>query len=363
MEHRQTIKELIKESFSFCKDHSKDLVFLFLPVALGVLVLSLVFGLYDGRLPVYAGVIFGLMLFMIKALRGLLVYSGGMMCEDLKQTKSIDPFDWYKRLFGKLPQVLWVLLLELLLSLGFFIVSVVGGLIVFMIPFFTVVFSVRVFPSFLNQISLYGNNMFIGMFVFSIILIVGLNIWFALGLWSTPYTLLLDNKKGLDAITSSILHASKKRWQMIYRIFITGVLAITPSVIILAPLYFVIVQRIVKQIALSYLTFGKFIIPKLPIDLLLWKSGLGFVSVILVLPMLVVYNYFIWKYVKSHSHNFSESTYKKTYKLVKVGVWFGAVLMTIYVSFAVSFIVSNRSSIAHDSKLDFDNISPSGMIR
>jgi hypothetical protein len=358
-------KELVRDAFKFTKSNAKNLAFLFLPVLLVILVVSVAIDLYGTSLPMFAASVVAIILLLAQIFRCLLVFAGGMMCEDIADApKHHDPFLWYKKLLKKSHSAILVWILSVCLMTAFAVATVVIGLAIFILPFAVLGLLARWNPEILSILSLQGNSITVGLFILIALGVLVLNVRFALSLWGTPYALFLEGRKGLDALTSSYLFTEGKKWQIFWRLLLISFIAFVPALILLGPVYFFIVMNALKQITLAMLIFQTTpVFPSVSLDLALWRTGFGFVASLVSLPLFVVLNYFLWKDVKAAAPHFDEAVYAKTRKRAKIGAWIGAVILTLCIGVAVTVASFSKEEVNQGALPDFGGIPASGMMQ
>jgi len=363
--HLRPFKELVRDAFKFAKSNAKNLAFLFLPVLLVVLVVSVAIDLYGESIPMFAASIVAMILLLAQIFRCLLVFAGGLMCEDVADApKHHDPFLWYKKLLKKLHSAVFVWILSVCLMTAFAVATVVIGLALFILPFAVLGLIARWNPEILSIFSLQGNSITVGLFILIALGVLVLNVRFVLSLWGTPYALFLERRKGIDALTSSYLFVEGRKWQIFWRLIIIALIAFVPIIILLGPVYFFIIINALQQIALAMLIFQTTpALPPVPLDLALWRTGFGFVTSLLSLPLFVVLNYFLWKDVKATAPHFDEAIYVKTRTRVKIGVWIGAVILTLCIGVGAIATSFSKKEVNQGVLPDFGGIPASGMMQ
>jgi len=180
------------------------------------------------------------------------------------------------------------------------------------------------------------------MFFISLFGFIVANIYFLSGVWFSSYTLLLEGRKGIDALTTSIMLVRGRRIQICWRMIVIMLMALVPISIILGPVYAKIVAHVIPQLMIgAMLAFQFHIFPALPSvssALLLWQAVLGFVACLVAVPIFVALNYFLWKDVKATALPFDKKHYTKTRRLIKTCASIGAVLLVLVLCGIVSVL-------------------------
>ncbi len=325
-----------------------------------ILVLEIARDLYGLDMPLPLAVTSAIALFLASAFRSLIVFAGGLMCEDLKSSHHHEFTVFYQKVLCKIPDIASLAFMGLCLTLAFEIVVFILGAVLLVLPFLLLTLLARVSPGILQIISLQGGNISLGLAMLVVIVAIVANVWFALGLWGASYTLLLEGRKGLDALASSFLYVKGKRLQIFWRVLLLTLIGVVPLLILVLPVYAFIAIAMAKLAALSVLLLGTLKIPPVPQDLALWRDSLSFVARLVSLPLLTVFNYYLWRDVKETSHAFNETAYTKVRKWIKIGVWSGAVILAIGVFLSLGTFVLGPSD--PDDSGSFGNIPSSGMM-
>jgi hypothetical protein len=328
-----SFKHLLKNSWHFYKANWKKLVGVFLPIELALLVLTLVitFGFTPARFSLIAFIasIFILAMALLQIFKKMMIFSGGLIATQIENGEKMSVGDRYKEIFTQTVPIAWVAILGSLYMCAVAAASLAAALIVFFFPFILFGLLARVFPSMIDFISLNGGAISIGIFIIAAIGFVVSNIYFALRVWFSSYTLLLEGKDGLDALASSSMFVRGRSWQIFWRMLVIGIIAILPILIILGPIYVKILIEAAKGMAIAFALGLKPVFPPIATNLILWRSVLALIANIIWAPIFVVLNYFLWKDVKATALTFEEVLYTKTRKRIKICVWVGLVLVAI----------------------------------
>lgn len=330
-------KHLLKNSWYFYKAHWKTLVLFFLPIEALILLLALAlrFGFSPARFSWVAilAFIFGVIFILAKALRKIIVFSGGLLCDDLIEGRKMSWESGYKKILGQIWPILWVGILQCLIALVFAVLSAIIAVIVFASPFLVISFIVKANPAALLFFTLHGGSISFYSLIVALLVFVASSVWLISSVWFSSYALLLEGRRGIDAIATSASLVRGKRRQIFWRLLLIGLIALIPVLIILGPVYLKIIAEALPQMLIGLLLYTKFnvlpVLPHISSSLFVWRVVLTSVACLVAVPIFIALNYFLWKDVKATAPAFEEKQYTKTHKRMKIWAWTGAVLFAI----------------------------------
>ncbi len=354
-------RKLVRDSFKFYFSHFRDFLFFFLPIEICVLVVSLILVLYKSEMPFLLWVVIFSISVLLQAFRIVMVFAGGRMSEDIGASGLHDPFVWYKELFWKTGSVIRVMILELSLLVAYLTLTMLGGVVLLLLPFILLSIFSKFNPAVINLISLDGGSITLGLFTIILIAAVVLNFRFLLNIWFSSYALLLEGRKGVDALASSFLYVRGHKGQIFWRFVLIIFISLVPVLVLLGPVYIFILISAVKSAALTIALFGTLpAIPEAPLHLSLWRIGLSFLSSLVTLPIFIALNFHLWKDVKASVSHFDEASYTAVRKNIRKGIYAGSVIIALCLALA---LISLSSAGSETSTIpDFGSLPASGMM-
>lgn len=352
-----SFKYLLINSFGFIKSNWKDLLVFFVPLQILILLIALLFDFdvfaHESIALSVLGVVAFVILLAITIFRKLAVFGGGLVVSEIEKKETHTLIQWYKIFWQKIIPVAHVGALSLLVTITFVLITIILGVIIFALPFILLGLVARVYPYILELIS--WQSQMITLFAFFVVffVIVLANLLFFVSMWFASYSLLLEKKKGLDAIASSFMYVFNRRGQIIWRILVIGIISFVPALVFLGPIYYKIIANALGQMLFVYAIGLNPVFPEIPLSLVVWRDVLGALVGLIWMPIFVVLNYFLWKDVKATAVQFNEALYTKTRKWLKIASWTGLVVVVVIT--CVFF-----TGVQFVNKNDTGNIAPSG---
>lgn len=334
-----SFKHLLKNSKHFLKSNWKKIVLFFLPLQIiafaSVIVLDLLPRDAGSTSVQIFGTIFGTISFLGALVLSFSTVGAPLVLKDIEDNNHYKNIHWYKSILKKIIPLLWIGLLVSFLNIAFITLIILISLIIFIIP--------SVIASILIQIGLtnlalsfqdvFVNNIAVGIML-CVLFIAGLIsiVAFVINSYFAMYAFLMEERKGLDAITTSFLSVSKRRAKIFWRIIGIWTITSIPFLVLVFPIQAKIIYDGLRLMAIEvFLLQIPPAWPEVPANILVIKDVLSSIASILSLPVFVVLNYFLWKDVRTTTANFEEEKYNKTRKWIKRGVWTGAIIVTIII--------------------------------
>ena len=332
-----SFKKLLQNSWHFYKAHWKPLVLLLLPIEALILIfaLALRFGLTPPRFY-WVGImafIFALALLALKILKKVIIFSGGFIAHDLEHGERASIEARYKSIWQKIWPIVEVGALQCLYAFVAVLISFVAALAVLALPFLLMNLVARINPDTLAFFAFHGGGIFFYSFIVASLFFAVLSTLLISSVWFSSYALLLDGRKGLDALATSALIVRGRRKQILWRLIVIGLISLLPIIIILGPIYWMIVAETLPKLLWGLVLYMQFnivpVFPNISDTLFIWRAVLTSLACLVAAPVFITLNYFLWKDVRHTGEQFEEKTYTKTRKRIKVWVWIGTVLLTL----------------------------------
>ena len=319
-------KDLFKSSWEFYKQNWKKIVYLFLPLEIVVLVSYAILDILptnDSSLVILSIVVFTALAFIFKSLVQFValdaprVVGGVVAGESVPQTKV-----WYKSVLKKIVPISIVLVLVGIANFTFLAFVILGG--GFIISAVAFLFKAVPLNSFAGVLVGITTFVFVTYFAFKYV------VRFFVGTSFSIYTYIFEGRTGLDAVTTSFLITKGNRFKVFWNLVLIWLVTLIPSVVLVFPINLsILIAHFGDIFYQATVLHQEPVLPESPLYVSLLLDIAASVATLISTSLLVVFNYFLWRGVRSNSVSFAEGEYNKTRKMLRSLVTLGIVLIVI----------------------------------